>query len=342
MIKLGLLLGAIVLVGIGLYFLIPGLRREMPEISSEIIGRLKAAQPQLSKDEENLFNLIEKNAVSGGPPKDGIPAIEKPKYTSAAEADQWLLPNDIVFGVAEGDFIVAYPQRILVWHEIVNETIGGEKVLVTYCPLTGTTIGFKGLITEGVSSTFGVSGMLINSNLIMYDRLSDSRWPQVLGRAYTGPASGIRLAEFPIAWTTWEKWEKKHPQTKVLARETGFLRNYGERGDPYGSYLRSDGGYYTSDSVIFSLLSVDQRLSPKTVVVGVRDEKGNALAVLKDRLRNQKVVEASLGEETVILTYKEDLDFYEARLKGTNQIINAFDAMWFAWAAFYPQTALVR
>ena len=159
----------------------------------------------------------------------------------------------------------------------MNEKIKDEQVSITYCPLTGTTFGFKGEISPAVSSTFGVSGKLVNSNLIMYDRKTDSYWPQILGKAINGLERGRKLAEFPTYWTTWERWKKKYPDTKVLSQTTGFIRNYGARRDPYGSYLDEKKGYYTSPEVIFEPIYRDLRLQSKIVVVGIRDEKGNAV-----------------------------------------------------------------
>src|SRR5918995_515976 len=116
------------------------------------------AGPALSADEDRFLSLLQKNVASGGPPKDGIPAIEKPQYASAAEAEKWLVPEDVVFGVEYAGLVAAYPQRILVWHEIANETVGNEKISITYCPLTGTAIGYKGALPTKSASTFGVSG----------------------------------------------------------------------------------------------------------------------------------------------------------------------------------------
>ena len=300
------------------------------------------AGPALSADEDSFLSLLQKNVASGGPPKDGIPAIEKPQYTSAAEADKWLVAEDVVFGVDYRGLVAAYPQRILVWHEIANDTLGAEKISVTYCPLTGTAIGFRGKVTPKDVSTFGVSGKLVNSNLIMYDRATDSWWPQILGKAIQGVARGTKLEEFPIVWTTWESWKKKHPDTKVLSQRTGFVRNYGKGGDPYGSYLGKDKGYYSSERLLFRPIVEDKQLHPKAVVVGVRDGAGNAAAILKDRLRKEKKIEAKLGERTIVVTYDPELDFHSALLKETGERINAFDAMWFAWKAFYPDTQLMR
>jgi|GEM_PF-59718 len=299
---------------------------------------VSTAAPVGEEVEEELFALLHENIVSGGPPKDGIPAIDQPLMTSAEEADLWLQPEDIVFGVSKGDFIVAFPQRILVWHEIVNIDVGGERLSVTYCPLTGTAIGYKGTIGSGEGTTFGVSGKLVNSNLIMYDRATDSYWPQILGRAISGFAQGQLLSEFPVAWTTWERWKDRYPETQVLSRSTGFLRDYGPSGDPYGSYLADDQGYYVSDHVIFPLIAEDDLLPPKTVVVGIRDGEGNAAAIRKDRLRREGEVRVPLGGRSIIITYDADLDFYAAHDAETGEWINAFDAFFFAWYAFFPET----
>lgn len=296
----------------------------------------------LSPEEEKSLALLREKVESGGPPKDGIPAIDRPRYTSAPEADQWLTPEDVVFGVDYKGLVAAYPQRILVWHEIANESVGAERISVTYCPLTGTAIGFKGSLASGTSSTFGVSGKLVNSNLIMYDRASDSRWPQILAKAIDGPSTGASLQELPVVWTTWGKWKKKHPDTKVLSRSTDFLRNYGKSGDPYGSYLAKDKGYYGSEAMLFTPIVDDRQLHPKAVVVGVRDATGNAAAILKERLRREKRVEVQLGNRIAVVSYDAALDSHSAAVKDSGQWINSFDAMWFAWKGFYPNTQLLR
>ena len=337
-----LVLVVLLIVLVGGYFLYINRFQKPDEVPQNILDQLQQDKPTLSPDEDSFLTKLEEKSVSGGPPKDGIPAIERPQYISALEADAWLLSNDIVFGVDHKGFVAAYPQRILVWHEIANDQINGEKVSVTYCPLTGTAIGVKGSLAQGLDSTFGVSGKLVNSNLIMYDRTSDSHWPQILGKSINGPAKGKKLEEFPIIWTTWEKWKSKHPDTKVLSKDTGFVRNYDVNGDPYGSYVREDKGYYASDSLIFEPISRDDRLRPKTVVVSIRDDQGNAVAILKDLLRRQKKMEVSLGERVILVDYDESLDFYQTSVEDTGEWINAFDAMWFAWAAFYPNTKLIQ
>lgn len=297
-----------------------------------------AAVPE---EQRGYFQTLIDGIRSGGPPKDGIPAIDKPQYEGIAEADEWLQSNDIVFGLINEGEPVAYPQRIVVWHEIVNETIDGVPSSITYCPLTGTVIGFKNPSPDHSNPTLGVSGKLVNSNLIMYDRATDSYWPQIIGTSIIGSETSKRLEEFPITWTTWDRWKKKYPNTKVLTRDTGFFRNYGVGGDPYGSYL-DESGYYFRGGSIFPPVHEDNRLEPKDVVVGMRDADRNAVAIVKDVLRDKKTMEVRLGDRTVVVTYDAELDFYSAADKDSGEIVNAFDSMWFPWVAYYPETQLIQ
>lgn len=210
-----------------------------------------------------------RNVVHGGPPKDGIPPIDRPKVTSPGEADRFLHPEDVVFGLDYKGAVRAYPQIIMVWHEIVNEEIVGEKLSVTYCPLTGSAIAYKGRSkVDGKPLTFGTSGNLVNSNLLMYDRQTDSRWPQILGVAITGPNKGQELEAIPLVWTTWERWKRRYPNTLVLSKETGYVRSYGY--DPYGSYTSNRPNYYTSGGPFFPVIARNNRFPEKKVVVGVK------------------------------------------------------------------------
>ena len=146
---------------------------------------------------------------SGGPGKDGIPSIDEPKFVSAGEMDALLRPDDFVFVLNyEGETRV-YPQPVLVWHEIVNDEVAGEKLSVTYCPLTGSAVAFRGRSPGGEPLTFGTTGRLVNSNLLMYDRQTDSEWPQILGRAINGGMRGEGLEEIPLVWTTWNSWKER-------------------------------------------------------------------------------------------------------------------------------------
>jgi hypothetical protein len=301
------------------------------------------------------------NAVSGGPPKDGIPSIDEPEFVSADAASSILDPGDPVFGLATENQVKAYPQSILVLHEICNDVVAGTPVSVTYCPLTGTAMGF-----ERGETTFGVSGRLVNNNLIMYDRATETWWPQVLATSIPGPWNeepSIRsLREFRMIWTTWDRWSRAYPQTQVLSEDTGYARNYDR--DPYGSYNPREGYYSPGASPLFPALSEDDRLQPKTVVIGARTTNG-AIAVEKDALREDKIARGEIGETSVVAVYEPNLDTgyvyrnpddtefeYQSGqvVDGTGTAyaptalpldrILAFDAMWFAWSGFYPGTNL--
>ncbi|WP_022727701.1 DUF3179 domain-containing protein [Fodinicurvata sediminis] len=291
--------------------------------------------------------------LSGGPGKDGIPSIDKPDFWTAEEAQDYLEDGDKVIGLIENGHARAYPQRILVWHEIVNDAPGQVPLAITYCPLTGTSLAF-----ERGETTFGVSGRLVNSNLIMYDRQSDTWIPQILGVATEGPHAGVALVERPLVWTTWGRWRKRHPGTQVLSTRTGFARNYTR--DPYGSYTPLEGYYRPEASPIFPLMQEDERFPPKSIVLGARTAT-EAVAFSKERLREAGQLVLEGRETTFVAVHDEGLDtgyIFEvprplkesAVVEGTGpgnvrwsedldaRALNAFEAMWFAWAAFYPDS----
>jgi hypothetical protein len=309
---------------------------DMSIVNDDALARLEPIQ--VSKLAE-LRNGLQ----SGGVRKDGIPSIDEPKFTNANDADLWLQDDDVVFGLKyefNGDSdIYAYPQRILVFHEIANHKVLGEDLVISYCPLTGTAIGYYP--PDGIGE-FGVSGKLVNSNLTMYDRETDSYWPQIYGTAINGDRTGERLTEFPVVWTTWGMWKSAHPNTKVLSKDTGFFRNYTPGGDPYGSYLGDDAGYYKNDRLIFDPIHSSEALAPKDVVIGIRDIDNNAVAIVKDTLRERRSIVLTLGDRDIEVVYDESIDFYTANYVDTGEWINAFDSMWFPWFSYYPDTQLIE
>ncbi len=170
---------------------------------------------------------------SGGPPKDGIPAIDAPQFVSVSAADVWLQPQEpVVLVEIDGD-ARAYPIQILMWHEIANDTVGGVPVAVTFCPLCNTAIVFDRRVGERVLD-FGATGRLRYSNLIMYDRQTESWWQQATGDAIVGAFAGAQLTFLPTAIIAWEEFFTTYPDGQVLSRETGFSRNYGR--NPYEGY----------------------------------------------------------------------------------------------------------
>ena len=161
--------------------------------------------------------------LSGGPPRDGIPAIDRPRFIAARQA-AFLGDDDRVLGVYHKGIARAYPIRILNWHEIVNDQFAGEAVVVSFCPLCGTGTAFSTL--HGKAKTFGVSGLLYNSDLLLYDRETESLWSQIAATAISGPLRGEGLTLLPVAHTTWADWRKRYPDTTVLSTDTGYSRDY--------------------------------------------------------------------------------------------------------------------
>lgn len=287
--------------------------------------------PAAAGSPDSELDALAGYVTSGGPGKDGIPAIDKPRFIDAAAAD-FLGGDEPVFGLSYRGEVKAYPQQVLVWHEIVNDTVGGEPLSVTYCPLTGTVIGFPS--PPGESWTFGTTGRLVNSNLLMYDRQTDSEWPQILGTAISGPRKGTRLSTVPLVWTTWRAWRAVHPNTVVLSTDTGSLRSYGS--DPYGSYL-SHTGYYTDEGTYFPVQHTDNRFRDKDVVVGVRAGQ-DRLVIVKDRVRRDGTVRVDVGGTPWLVRWDDRLATATVAHANTGEPADFLDAMWFAWYALYPET----
>lgn len=171
--------------------------------------------------------------LSGGPPKDGIPSIDEPIFISVDEAGIWLAEVEPIIFVKVGDEARAYPIQILMWHEIVNDVVGELPLTVTFCPLCNTAIVFEREV-DGQIFDFGTTGRLRNSNLIMYDRQTESWWQQGTGEAIVGEYLGTKLNFFPATIIAWSDFAKAFPEGKVLSRETGFDRAYGR--NPYFGY----------------------------------------------------------------------------------------------------------
>jgi thiol-disulfide isomerase/thioredoxin len=173
---------------------------------------------------------------SGGPRKDGIPAIDSPVFVDTAAADEWLGEREAVILVEANGDARAYPVQIFMFHEIVNDTIGGEPVSVTYCPLCNSGAAFERTF-DGQVLDFGTTGYLRNSNLVMYDRQTETWWQQATGEGLAGEFTGRQLEFVPAALVSWADFKEAHPEGKVLSRETGFAKPYGL--NPYTGYDQS-------------------------------------------------------------------------------------------------------
>lgn len=273
--------------------------------------------------------------LSGGPPKDGIPPIDDPKFVSVKEAGGFL--NDSEPGVAfsRGKIHRFYPYQILVWHEIVNDTVEGERILVTYCPLCLTGFVFDPVV-KGERVEFGTSGRLWKSNLVMYDRQTDSLWSQILGEAIVGEMTGTKLELLASDLVRFGEWKKKFPDGQVLSRDTGATRFYGS--NPYGDY------FAPVDFAQSLAGSRDQRLPPEAFVFGIVVD-GKAKAYDIEAVKKQGRVEDKFQGETFVLQHEKDLDVvrvYKKLTEGKLERLNPFNAFWFSWSAVHPDTELYK
>jgi len=171
--------------------------------------------------------------LSGGPPRDGIPSIDDPQFVPAEEAAGWLAGNEPVIALEIGGDARAYPLQILTWHEIVNDVVGEVPVIVTFCPLCNAAITFDRRL-DGQVYEFGTSGLLRNSDLVMYDRTTESLWQQLTGEAIVGELAGQQLTFLPSSIVSFAEFRQAYPTGLVLSRETGYSRDYGR--NPYAGY----------------------------------------------------------------------------------------------------------
>lgn len=209
------------------------------------------------------WSIPKEEVLDGGPGKDGIPALVNPStLTVSTTGSDFLQDSDLVIGYKNGENIVAYPHTILDWHEIINDNVGDVSVAITYCPLTGTGIGWNRIINNS-ETTFGVSGLLYNTNLIPYDRATDSNWSQILNESVNGVLLGEKIDIITLFETNWKTWKTLYPDAKVVSENTGFSRSYGV--SPYGDYNTNN------NSFLFPVAIKDPRLPSKERVHTIID-----------------------------------------------------------------------
>jgi uncharacterized protein DUF3179 len=228
--------------------------------------------------------------LSGGPPPDGIPALDHPRFEKAGSIT-WIRDREPVLALSVGSEARAYPVQVLIWHEIVNDTVGGTPVAVTYCPLCDSAIAFDRR-QGGRVLDFGTSGLLYRSDLVMYDRQTESLWSQFIGTAIAGTLTGAQLHSLPVAIVAWSDWRSAHPDSWVLSRDTGFDRDYGT--NPYTGY-----DDISSKPFLFRG-GIDGRYPPMTRLVGIR-RAGDSVAILLDGLRAHHVVATTVGGQPVVV-----------------------------------------
>ncbi|MBC8287793.1 MAG: DUF3179 domain-containing protein [Nitrospinae bacterium] len=262
----------------------------------------------------------------GGPGKDGIPAILKPKFISVEEADKTLLKkNDRILGYVYNGQAKAYPIKILNWHEIVNDRVGGASRVVTYCPLCGTGMVFD---TQGRNLTFGVSGLLYQSDMLLYDHQTESLWSQIKSEAVTGNLTGARLKLLPSTHTNWASWKAMHPETRVLSDNTGYRRDYDR--DPYQ-------GYETSERLMFGVSAKSRKYPPKEKVIGVKLGEVTKAYPFSELNKVDSPVKDVLDKRPIQIFYDRKSRTAVIRDENNREIPSVV-GFWFAWVVFHPET----
>lgn len=259
------------------------------------------------RTQESLIRLDE--VRWGGVVQDGIPPLRKPKMISVEEAD-YLGDRDIIFGIIINGDARAYPKRILAWHEMFVDEIGGESVAGVYCTLCGTVIAYN-TMHDSTNYNLGTSGFLYRSNKLMYDKATQSLWNTIEGKPVIGPLinQGIELETFSVVTTTWKEWKKRHSDTKVLSLETGHQRNY----DEGAAYRR----YFSTDKLMFNVPKLDKRLKNKDEVLIVRADgyQKDPLAISASFLKKNIVYTDKIHDTSfVVITDKSGANrVYESK-----------------------------
>jgi hypothetical protein len=276
---------------------------------------------------------------SGGPglggigTEGGIAALLDPDFIEGKDA-RYLIDDELVLGIVHKGEARAYPYRILIWHEIVNDVIQDAPIMVSYCPLCFTGVAFDSVI-DGKRELFGVSGKLYNSELVMYDQSTESYWPQSLGKAVVGERTGTIMKKIPLDVVRWGDWLKAHPDTKVLSLDTGFSRSYGR--NPYGS--RND---YTDINFRLGVDNPDTRLPAQEIVYGVEVD-GAFTAYPSSIFKNKKVINDEIGGKEILIEFDDELNSPVVQTKnadGEYERIAHEPIFWFAWSAFHPNTEI--
>jgi len=294
---------------------------EKPLISAQIFtgGKLTT--------DTSIHTIPLEKILSGGPGKDGIPALIAPAFVGITEAQAWLPTDADGIVVTIGNTTRFYPYNILVWHEIVNDTIEDTPLVVTFCPLCGSAIVFDARL-DGKPEYFGVSGSLYESNLLMYDITTQSLWSQIIGEAVVGTKTGAKLTIIPSHVLTFGEVIKLYPQAKIMSNETGFNRDY-IRG-PYGDYNTNENIYFP--------ISVHDTSLPTKEVMYIVNYANKSIAFQRNAL---SVTEAAtvIVENTTLKAQIVDGEITVSDQNGA--IVPGYTAMWFSWVIHHQVDGIV-
>lgn len=289
--------------------------------------------PAQMKNGFDLGNaLVEPDTIlHGGPPRDGIPALDDPVFVEPSDTLPWRA-DDLVMTLDMDGQSYAYPVGIMNWHEIVNHDIGNRPVLVTFCPLCGTGMIFDPVV-DGEALTFGVSGLLHNSDLLMYDHQTLSLWSQIPGKAIAGPMAGKTMDRIQGRHELWGKWlQRDAGERHVLSTDTGHQRDY--QRSPYGDY-----GY--SDRVYFPVSAESRQYHPKTWVIGLELAGEARVWPFPELEAVSTPLDDVIGGQAVTVHYDPEVPSAWV-VDDSGQELPTTRAFWFAWYTFHPETTIYR
>ncbi|MFV2059226.1 MAG: DUF3179 domain-containing protein [Gammaproteobacteria bacterium] len=297
-----------------------------------VLALITLSNKSFSLSSDNGFDLTEPlvprdEIFHGGPPRDGIASIDNPKFVHAVSAT-FLKKDDRILGLIFNGVTRAYPIKILNYHEIVNDKIKAQSIVISYCPLCGSGMAFNPKQSNG-DDRFGVSGLLYNNDMLLYDRATESLWSQIISTAISGKLKGQKLNNIPLINTSWFQWLQQHPDSEVLSTQTGYSRNYNNH--PYGDYD-------TNRAIYFPIQNNTARFHPKQRVIGITlgaDVKAYPLSEL-DKQAKAHFTDQFAGQT---LTIDYDAKNQSVTISNHNGInLPVTNLFWFAWYAFHPNT----
>lgn len=285
--------------------------------------------------EKNGFDLSNslissENIYHGRPDKDGIPAIDHPKFLKAPDRI-FLHPDDRILGMTYQGISKAYPIKILNHHEIVNDQFADKPVVITFCPLCGSGIAYSAKLA-GKTLHFGVSGLLYNSDVLLFDRETESLWSQLMNQAISGAMRGKRLSPLALSHTTWENWYKRFPNTLVLSEETGYYRDYSQ--NPYK-------GYRLDRKIWFPVKQQSGRYHPKEMVMGIEINVQFKAYAFSELAKAKSEINDQLAGKHYSIHYDPRHQTASVTDNNGNEIPTVM-TFWFAWYGFHPKTLIYQ
>jgi hypothetical protein len=298
--------------------------KSAPGQEHPVSAKRPAAEPWNGFDVSNS-SVAKDKIVAGGPTRDAIRSVDEPEFADGEAAGRWVAPPNTVIGLELGEVARTYPVHLMEYHQIVNDELAGVPVVISYDPLTGLPAAYKRQVA-GRTLEFGVSGLVYQSNFLFYDRQTESLWSQWSGEAIAGPMLGKRLERLRVRQEPFAVWLDRHPDTQVLARP--LLKQIDYRHSPYSAY-------WVSDTIPFPVDVVDETYHPKELVLGLRAGDQSRVYLGSIMLGSGGRVVDDFAGHKVRLAYDTESGTFTWQVPDGIEI---FEAYWFAWKAFQPDT----